>query len=983
MLEYNLQKFRGTTMKSKRIHHKKHNYLAWSFGIPCGGMLLIMLICGFSPFGFSSMLYSDSYHQYFPFFKAFIHALRNGESLLYSFQVGMGIDYLGLIAYYLASPLYLLGVLVPDALLLGYFSILTPVRLGLAGLFFALFLKKVFKKDDFSIAVFGSFYSLCAWAMGYMWNVMWLDTFALLPLVALGMIALLSERKFILYTLTLFLSVWSNYYIGFFTCIFVLLSFICWQICCWKGLKRLFFDLLWIAGFSILAIGMTAALELSSFTALQTTQSSVNKFPDKFALNIAEKTLYTNVNADWEAAKQAWSNGEIGAAISSGWSAVKCSFLAILDGMRQVLGNMNGGIEPTFKEGLPNLYCGLGTTIFAFLFLTCKEVKIREKICTALFLLFLVLSFLLRQLDYIWHGFHFTNMIPYRFSFLFSFILLYMAYRAYTLRESFKLWQIITAGVLAIAIFLCSDALKTFTETVSSDKFSNDFSQLISNWSWSENDWTSLGEHIGTYAFPVYNSVFLSAYIGLLIFLYFPRKDLSGNSWKAEQDKLNAIQERKRIGTLLLLVIMCVEIAMNLINFASNFGGTSTTHYPRGKEDAAKIYQIMKDRETDNLFYRAETTHSQTLNDGALNGYHGISTFTSSANVRVTEFMKDLGYGAKNTYNRYCFEESSPVANLFLNLKYMIERNGNTAENAYFDVIESSNNVHLLENNAYLPLGFLANPELSDLDFETSDDGFEFQNTLLSTASGIDEYVWNFLSGDELNITSKNVTLKQQQDNGYCSYSASTSGTIIYTYTPYRDGLMCIDLTQSKRNAFTVWHNGDQLYSETYSLPQMLSVCNVKSGDTVEIKFTCKAGESGTINLTGAILDEEVFRRAYNILNASTLQLNHFSNTKIEGTIDCNRAGLLYTSIPQNGENWSVYVDGKETDISLVGNCMIAVHLDEGHHTVSFRYNNSAFTIGLIVSAICLTSFVTLWILIYKPKFNKLKNVLKKGKYQL
>ena len=140
-------------MKSKTLQRKKQNYLAWSFGIPCGAMLLVMLLNGFSPFGTSSMLYSDCYHQYFPFFKAFCKAIRRGDSLLYSFNVGMGLDYLGLISYYLASPLYWLGIFIPDSMLLGYFSLLTPIRLGLAGLFFALFLKKTFEKDDFSITI--------------------------------------------------------------------------------------------------------------------------------------------------------------------------------------------------------------------------------------------------------------------------------------------------------------------------------------------------------------------------------------------------------------------------------------------------------------------------------------------------------------------------------------------------------------------------------------------------------------------------------------------------------------------------------------------------------------------------------------------------------------------------------------------------------------------------------------------------------------
>ena len=69
--------------------------------------------------------------------------------------------------------------------------------------------------------------------------------------------------------------------------------------------------------------------------------------------------------------------------------------------------------------------------------------------------------------------------------------------------------------------------------------------------------------------------------------------------------------------------------------------------------------------------------------------------------------MQALGYGAKNTYNRYCFEESSPVANLFLNLKYMIERDGKDKESTYFAEINRFGNTALLENQAYLPLGFL------------------------------------------------------------------------------------------------------------------------------------------------------------------------------------------------------------------------------------------------------------------------------------
>ena len=202
-------------MKLPPLKKGKWNYLAISFALPFLLMCAVMIVSQYEPFGQHSMLYSDMYHQYYPFFVEFRNALRSGDSLLYSWSVGMGMDYLGLISYYLASPLNLLSVLVPESLVLEYFAMLMPIKLGLAGLFFAIFLKKMFNKNDLSIAMFGAFYGLCAWALGYQWNIMWLDTFALLPLVALGTVSLLRDKKFILYTLTLFMSIYANYYIGF------------------------------------------------------------------------------------------------------------------------------------------------------------------------------------------------------------------------------------------------------------------------------------------------------------------------------------------------------------------------------------------------------------------------------------------------------------------------------------------------------------------------------------------------------------------------------------------------------------------------------------------------------------------------------------------------------------------------------------------------------------------------------------------------
>ena len=858
-----------------------------AFGIPVGLMLAVMLIAGSEPFGGDvSMLYSDMYHQYFPFWVEFGRAIRNGEGLLWNWAAGLGMDYLSLISYYLASPLNLISAIVPESLSLEVYSLLMPVKLGLASLFFAIFLNRIFKKDDISISLFGAMYGLCGWALAYQWNIMWLDTFALLPLTVLGMVLLLRDKKPLLYTVTLFLSIFSNYYIGLFTCIFILLIFFVYEFSRWRGFGRFCADFVRIGWFTVLAIGMSCILELPALAGLQNTQSSVNKFPEGFKLNIADENTWAG----------------------------------LFDAMRQVAGNTLGGLEPSFKEGLPNLYCGTGTMILAVLFLTCKDVKFRDKLFSLVLLIFFMVSFIVRQLDYIWHGFHFTNMIPYRFSFLFSFVVLYMAYKAWTLRESFRLWQLIVAALAAIGLVLASESR---TDPI----------------------------------FLAYNLGFGAVYL-IAMGYFLPGKVPAPAEGEEEPDPQAVLEyvqttdHRRAFAATCICAIFALELSMNVLNFGVRFSYTYNTNYPKGTEDTVTVLEFLEEREKDSLFYRTETTHSQTLTDGALNGYNGISTFTSSANVRVTEFMRMLGYGAKNTYNRYCFEESSPVANLFLNLKYMLERDGDVESNRYFDPIFASGEVYLLENNAYLPLGFLAQSELGNL-ILTGSDHFDIQNAMFSAATGLYADVWHPMDAQ---ITGENLTITSIS-GATSKYSGAQSGaSMVYTFTAQREGFVCLDFDVTKRNSYTVYHNGEKLYSESLSLTQMIAACDVIPGDVIEVKLTCAQGEEGRMTIRAAILDDTLFRQGVDRLSESTLELTAFDTTHITGTIDCAHDGLLYTSIPQDG-GWSVIVDGEEAEITLIGDVMTAVYLSEGAHTVEFIYENKAFSLGWKISAICLLLF--------------------------
>ncbi len=921
-------------MRLPELKNKKWNYLALSFFLPLVALLTFLLLAKYVPFGTEkTMLYSDMWHQYYPFFVNFRSALRSGNSLLYNWNIGMGLDYLGLISYYLGSPLNLLTVLLPESWVLPYFSLLMPIKLSLASLFFAVFLKKTFGRNDLSLPLFGSMYGLCAWALCYHWNIMWLDTFALLPLVILGMIQLLRERKFIIYTVALCLSVAINYYIGFFTCIFVLLAFVCYQISYCKSLKHLLTDFVTIGIFTVLAIGMTAVITLPALSALQTTQSSVNSFPNYFNLNIADYWKCQDARAAWDAYKAAKEAGESGL-VDLWLEAWKLSYPLVTGAMKQVAGNMGGGLELSIvaADAMPNLYCGVGTIVLAFLFLTAKQVKIREKLCCVFMLLFLIISFIFRQLDYIWHGFHFTNMIPYRFSFLYSFVMLYMAYRAFILWRYFKIWKIAVAGALSIFMFI------------------------------------KLG-NLEDPVYVAYNAVFILLYLLMLLYARLDMKKPKGN--KELREFIAERKQRRHYASMGLAVVMLLEIAMNLVNFGTKFPYTGIGNYPNNDKQTSSIIRYMK--QDDDLFYRTEVTHSQTLNDGALNGYNGISTFTSSANVNVTKFMEMMGQAARDTYNRYCFEESSPVVNLFLNLKYMIERDGKVEENRYFDTKYRYDSVYLLENNAYLPLGFLAQSQLGDFTFYKSNNNFVFQNELFRAATGVEPDVWHFLPDSSLTLQKWSTNVTQTGANGYVYYdnggmNGASGSWLGFFYKSTEDGFACLDLDFSNNNQITVWKNGTQLYSETLGLPQTLAVCDVEVGDEIRVDVWCKANERGSLNVHVGVLDDEVFREGYNRLAASTLELTSFKNTKVQGTINCDRDGLLYTSIPQNG-NWHVYVDGEEAEIKLVGDAMIAVDLTQGEHQITFRYRNKSFTVGLIATILCALIFWGLAAYVYYPDY--------------
>ena len=151
------------------------------------------------PFGDQQILVVDFWHQYYPFLRLLHEKLQHGGSLLYTWDSGLGSNFVSIFAYYAASPLNLLTALVPETFLRDAVTLVLLLKVGFAGLFFACFLRGTFRRNDFSLCIFSVMYALCSYILGYYWNIIWLDTVALLPLVVLGLVYLVRDGKCRLY----------------------------------------------------------------------------------------------------------------------------------------------------------------------------------------------------------------------------------------------------------------------------------------------------------------------------------------------------------------------------------------------------------------------------------------------------------------------------------------------------------------------------------------------------------------------------------------------------------------------------------------------------------------------------------------------------------------------------------------------------------------------------------------------------------------
>lgn len=410
-----------------RAYLRRNAAYLLSFFIPLSVMLGIFIYNGVFPFDDWSFMHSDMYHQYVPFLSEMLHKLRSNDSLFYSWNVGIGSNFIALYAYYMASPFNWFMLLFPDAYLIEFMSYLVILKIGLCGFTFSWYLSRHFHSKSLALVPFSVFYALSGYLAAYNWNVMWLDCIFLFPLIALGLERLVSEGRYRLYCISLALCILSNYYISIMICIFLVLYFVLLLFTYRKTPGQVPRIFLRFALFSGLAGGMAAILLIPELAALRLTKFTQFRFPEEL------KFYFTTIDM----------------------LSRHCINVAVETGL----------------DHWPNLYCGVAVFLLVPLYMANRKIPLREKAARFGLLALLLVSFAANIPNFIWHGMNYPDSLPCRQSFLYIFLLLTLCCEALLRIRACSFRTVGSAFCLSLGAVLLFEKLMEGQEAYSVESF--------------------------------------------------------------------------------------------------------------------------------------------------------------------------------------------------------------------------------------------------------------------------------------------------------------------------------------------------------------------------------------------------------------------------------------------------------------------------------------------------------------------------------
>ena len=894
----------------------RNKYSVLAFGVAAFIMVIVYYCFEVIPFGDMTVLRMDMYHQYGPLFAELYDRITQGKSLLYSWNTGLGSPFIGNFSNYLASPTAVFMLLLGHQNMPEAISLMILVKAAFSAAFFSYYLRKVTGKDDFSITAFGVLYAFCGYFIAYYWNIMWTDAFTVFPLVMYGLECLVYHGKWRTYLFSLAFVMVSNYYMAYIICLFSVLYFAMCYLSRYnlttKFTKKHYVD----------EEGNELKVRKKSDPEFR---GPIRRFKNSRFLVTGCRFALASVGAAALAAfllVPTYFILKSSSATSGTFPSEVKTYFNILD----FLANHFTSLEPTIRSSgedvLPNIFCGAITVMLVPLYLYSKHYTVWEKTGYVAMLGVLFISFNTNMLNYVWHGFHFPNDLPYRFSFVYCFILLVMAYKALIHIKDYSPRMLLTVGIITLSFIIMIQKVKS--KNVTEDTV-------------------------------IITIAFIAFYTFLLILM---------RGGKYQQ------------GAIALLLLCGVISEMAIGNTSHYVMHQAKKYYADDYQEFCDFKATLDAREP-NDHYRMELTDLRARMDPSWYDYNGLSVFSSMAYETTSNLVHYLGVDGNviNSYTNNGYQ--TPVFNMMTSMKYIVDNTTTTPvqdEKLFTYVGESSEGkFKAYENNYCLNVGYCVKSDVLDWSYDYPNP-FTVQNDYFEKATGIDElFTQREVDSFEYNGVDE---IPLHSLTGEINYTRSgtdgTSLTAIYNISESKNYYLYINCNDFE-NVNVIYD--DVSYNHDFDSEQLVGIGFIEAGTTlaIELPFESDAPTSGSFDLLLYSMDMEKFERGYNQLKSGELNVTTFTDTTIEGTVNAAEDCLFYTSIPYD-EGWQVTVDGKRVSVETlrdceIGNGFLGFSLDQGEHTIKLKYVPRGLLIGCGVSAAtALLLFVLLFVL-RKKKF--------------
>ena len=960
----------GGLAKLQAWCYRNRIYFA-AFFLPVVLLFIAYAFFGLAPFGSHSVLCLDLNGQYVYYFEALRDAFHGDGSILYNWSRNLSGGYQGVIGYYLASPFTLIVILLPRKWILASLYIMILCKLGSASVTLCYYLRKSKHVPEFMSVILGTMFGLCAYGVIQTIDPMWLDGLVLLPLIALGVEYLVDDGRKINYIIPLGLMCIANFYIGFMCCIFTAIYFVFYTCFISQKVKldakELGFTALRMFVSTVAAMCIAAFMILPVYNALALGKFDFTQNPD-----YSFKTQFNPIE-----------------------------FLAQLTCVNQY--------SSVNVQGKPEIYSGVLAALCLPLFFLNRRIPSRQKIGYGLLCAVMFFCMMIRPIDMLWHGGQMPNWLPFRYSFIFSFLLLSMAGMTLRYVTSLKKTQIFATfggffAFLMVVLYYVKLGAAELNDK-HNGMFVNQKGEVYFNNLWNDNKTSeSAFWSIGL------TVILMAAYAGLVYVL----------------SKKNLPKKHTVLASLGILAVVSMELTFNAkasfeaIHHEVAYS-TKKSYYQyleSGRELVDKLY------EEDSSFYRAEKTYVRTVNDDAGFKLRGITHSSSVMNTQILKFIEAMGYSCRSYYSRY--EGNTPLSDSLLGIKYVLDKGDDNknvlkkGENSDLDVAyslkftqtcksqsETDMDVNVYENPNALAIGYMASSDITKIGFFGNDNPFNSQNAFLSTLVGKSKFLadGNFAEDPfehyfyELPITqemrlndayrdsygSQMNFRERKQDDG----SHAIDPTVDMFIEAQSDDPIYLFFKSENESKVNLWL-ADQWNLETNSCKNkdgtdakslgsyfetddyhILYVGTYPKGTQLQLRMTLRTDAAGTKEKYAIVkafyyyhFNTALFQEDINKLKTNQWNLTTYGGRTLEGKITATEdQSMMMTSVPWE-PGWSVWVDGKKLkseEVLNIAQSMIGVQLTPGEHTVKMKYTPPGLRFGLLLLLLGIAAVVMFW----------------------